>query len=95
MKLEELIAKVSLFRMSRSNPILVRHFKNKFYEVLNVAEHTETGEALVIYRAMYGLHKVYARPASMFCSPVDKDKYPDAIQADRFEFVTELHYRVV
>ena len=43
-----------------------RHYKGKEYEVLGMAKHTETLEALVIYRALYGEGKVWARPATMW-----------------------------
>ncbi len=62
-----------------------RHFKGEYCIVLDVAEHSETGEKLVIYRALCGENKLYARPYEMFLSKVDKEKYPDVKQEYRFE----------
>lgn len=66
---------------------LVKHFKDKIYIILGVVEHTETGEEMVVYKAMYGDYKKYVRPIDMFLSKVDKSKYPKVEQTYRFEFV--------
>ena len=49
-----------------------RHFKGMEYEVLFLAKHSETGEPLVVYRALYGEREVWVRPLSMWNEQVER-----------------------
>lgn len=64
---------------------IYKHFKGNLYQIVGLAEHTESGEMLVIYRGIYEHARVYARPLDIFMSRVDKRKYQDAEQEYRFE----------
>lgn len=50
-----------------------RHFKGKEYEVVAIANHSETLEKMVIYKALYGDSEYWVRPLSMWNETVIRD----------------------
>ncbi len=47
-----------------------RHYKGGEYEVVGVARHSESLEALVVYRPLYNDSGLWVRPHSMFFEDV-------------------------
>jgi hypothetical protein len=66
-------------------PGLYRHYKGNFYEVLDTVRHSETLEPMTLYRALYGEHGLWVRPATMFAGDVTVD----GVQQARFARVEE------
>lgn len=62
-----------------------RHFKGNEYEVLYLAKHSETLEKMVVYRALYGEHGIWVRPASMWNETVERD----GLTHIRFSYIGE------
>ena len=63
-----------------------RHYKNKEYEVIGVATHSETMEQLVVYRKLYDDHSLWVRPYEMFIGDVEVD----GKTVKRFEYLGEI-----
>ena len=65
-----------------------RHYKGNDYEVIGLAKHTETQEALVVYKALYdskefGPDALWVRPLKMFLEKVSVD----GKDVPRFEYI--------
>ena len=59
--------------MAEIRPGRYRHFKGNEYEVLFTARHSETGEEMVVYRALYGDGGLWVRPAAMWDEILERD----------------------
>ena len=61
--------------MQEIQPGLWKHFKGNLYRVMYVALHSETGEEMVVYQALYGQRGMWVRPAFMWLEHVERDGY--------------------
>ena len=50
---------------------IYKHYKGNFYEVYHTAQHSETEEWMVVYKALYGEHGIWVRPYEMFVEQVE------------------------
>jgi hypothetical protein len=64
---------------------LYRHYKGMMYEVIGTVRHSETLEPLTLYKALYGEHGLWVRPAAMFNEMVEID----GVVRKRFEKIKD------
>jgi hypothetical protein len=50
-----------------------QHYKGGLYDVIDTVRHSETLEPMTLYRALYGTHGLWVRPAAMFLETVEID----------------------
>lgn len=63
-----------------------RHYKGKDYAAFRVARHSETEDAFVVYRLLYGDGGWWVRPYDMFVG----DVMVDGKLQPRFEYIAPL-----
>lgn len=75
---------------------IYKHYKNKLYEVIDVATHTETQEELVIYKVLYDIpwknkNDLWVRPMNMFFETL----LIDGLEKPRFEYIWNKKHGVL
>lgn len=61
---------------------IYRHYKGNLYELVDIVNHSETLEKMVLYRALYGEKELWVRPISMW----DEEVEVDGKKVKRFEY---------
>lgn len=64
---------------------IYKHYKGNYYEVLDIAKHSDANEDMVIYRALYDNFQLYVRPLRAFLETLEINGQPQK----RFEFVRD------
>lgn len=65
---------------------IYKHYKGNLYELIDVANHSETLEKMVVYRALYGKQEMWVRPASMWNETVEIN----GEQIPRFKYIDNM-----
>ena len=66
-------------------PGIYEHYKGNRYELITVANHSETLEKMVVYKALYGEGEYWVRPLSMWEELVEVN----GEQIPRFKYIEE------
>ena len=61
-----------------------RHYKGGLYQVVGTVRHSETLEPMTLYRALYGEHGLWVRPAAMFEAAVEVEVAGQPYRGPRF-----------
>ena len=69
--------------MNYPKPGKYRHYKGNEYQLLYIANHSETLEKMVVYKALYGDGEIWVRPLSMW----DEEVTVDGRVLRRFEYI--------
>ena len=64
---------------------IYRHYKGNLYELVEIANHSETLEKMVVYRALYGERALWVRPLQMW----DEEVLVQSEKVKRFTLVEE------
>ncbi len=72
--------------MQDIKPGYYQHYKGQHYQVIGVGRHSESKEAMVFYRALYGDFGLWARPLDMFCENV----IVEGKKVPRFRFIKDV-----
>jgi hypothetical protein len=68
-----------------TRPGRYRHYKGGLYDVIDTVRHSETLEPMTLYRALYGEHGLWVRPAAMFAGEVEID----GVRQSRFRLIID------
>ena len=66
---------------------IYQHYKGNLYEIYHIAQHSETEEWMVVYKALYGEQGIWVRPYEMFVEKVELN----GEVLERFAYVGESH----
>lgn len=68
---------------------IYRHFKGHEYQIIAIAKDSEDLSEKIVYQDIHNKDNIWVRDKEEFLSLVDKNKYPDVSQKERFEKISD------